>query len=70
MKRVGLIILAFGLLISLFSGFNYVTQEKILEVGDLEITAEKTNRASWSPMIGIGVMAVGGIVFALGGKEK
>jgi hypothetical protein len=70
MKKAGLIILAFGLLISLFSGFNYVTQEKVLEVGDLAITSEKTNRASWSPMIGIGVMAVGGIIFVLGGKEK
>jgi len=70
MKKAGLIILVFGLIITLFTGFNYVTQEKIVEIGDLEITAEKTNTASWSPMIGIAVMVVGGIIFVVGGKEK
>ncbi|MCC5942131.1 MAG: hypothetical protein JJU37_11380 [Balneolaceae bacterium] len=70
MKKAGLIILAFGLLLSLFTGFNYVTKEKIVEIGDLEISADRTNRASWSPMIGIAVMTVGGILFIMGGKEK
>jgi hypothetical protein len=70
MKKAGLIILAFGLLISLFTGYKYATEEKIVQIGDLEITAEKSNRTNWSPMIGVAVMTVGGIMFIVGGKER
>jgi len=70
MKKAGIIILTFGLILTLFTGFDYVTKEKIVEIGDLEITADKTNTASWSPMIGIAVMTVGGVIFFVGGKER
>ena len=69
MKKAGLIIVAFGLILILFTGFNYVTKEKIVDIGDLEITADKTKTASWSPMIGVAVMTAGGIIFILGGKK-
>jgi hypothetical protein len=62
MKRTGLIILVFGLLITLFAGFRYVTTEKIVEIGEFEITAEKHNRLDWSPYLGVTVMIIGGIM--------
>jgi hypothetical protein len=70
MKKAGLIILVLGVLIILLTGFNPETEEKTVETGDLEITAEKTIKANWSPMIGVAVMTVGGIIFILGGKER
>ena len=68
-KTIGLIILIIGLLMSLYTGFNYVTREKVVDIGDIEITADKNHTASWSPFIGIGVMVIGGVVFLYGKKK-
>ena len=54
---------------SLYTGFNYVTREKVVDIGDIEITADKNHTASWSPFIGIGVMVIGGVVFLYGKKK-
>jgi hypothetical protein len=54
--------MVFGLLITLYTGFRFVTTEKIVEIGDIEITADKTNTVDWSPMVGIVVIVVGGIM--------
>ena len=68
-KTIGLIIIGIGLIMTLYTGFNYVTKEKVVDIGDVEITADKEHTASWSPFIGIGVMIIGGVVF-LAGKRK
>ena len=71
MRKDGIVILVVGLLITVITGFSYVTKEKIVEVGDLEITAQKNNRANWSPMAGIAVVVIGGIMFVAGrGRDK
>jgi len=68
-KTIGLMILVIGLLMTLYTGFNYVTREKVVDLGSVEITADKEHTASWSPFIGIGVMVIGGVIY-LSGKKK
>ncbi|MCX6175565.1 MAG: hypothetical protein NTZ27_12500 [Ignavibacteriales bacterium] len=68
-KTIGLIILVIGLLMTLYTGFNYVTREKVVDIGSIQITKDEDHTASWSPFIGIGVMVIGGVVF-LSGKKK
>ena len=68
MKKAGMLIMILGLLLTLYTGFRYVTTEKIVDIGDIEITADKTNKIDWSPMIGVVVIIVGGIML-YSGKE-
>ena len=68
-KTIGLVILVIGLIMTLYTGFNYVTREKVVDLGSIEITKDKDHSASWSPFIGLGVMVIGGIVF-LSGRKK
>ena len=68
-KTIGIIILIIGLLMTLYTGFNYVTKEKVVDIGSVEITADKEHTASWSPLIGIGIMVIGGVVFLYGKKK-
>jgi len=68
-KTIGIIIFVIGLLMTLYTGFNYVTKEKVVDIGSVEITADKEHTASWSPFIGIGVMVIGGVVFLYGKKK-
>jgi uncharacterized membrane protein len=69
-KTIGLVILAIGLIMTLYTGFTYVTREKIVDIGNVEITADKDHTASWSPFIGIGIMVIGGVVFFVGKKSN
>ncbi len=69
MKRAGIVILIIGLIITIFTGFSYFTREKVVDIGELEITANKRHNLSWSPLIGVAVMAVGAGVYLVGLKK-
>jgi RecB family endonuclease NucS len=69
MKRAGIVILVFGLLITLVTGFDFVTREKVVDIGKLEIYGDKKHGLAWSPMIGFAVMVVGGVIFLFGYKK-
>lgn len=62
MKTTGIIILVIGLLLTIFTAVTFFTKEKVVDLGTVEITSNKPHHLNWSPIIGIAVMAVGGIV--------
>ena len=69
-KTIGLVIVVIGLIMTLYTGFTYVTREKIVDIGSVEITADKDHTANWSPFIGVGIMVIGGVVFFVGKKSN
>ncbi len=69
MKNAGIIIIVIGLAITLFTGFTYFTREKIVDIGELEISANKRHTMDWSPLVGVGVMAAGAVVYLVGMKK-
>ncbi len=52
-------IVAFG-----YQGITYTSREKIINIGPVEITAEKTNTLPLPPVVG-GISLVGGIALLL-----
>jgi membrane-bound ClpP family serine protease len=69
-KTIGTIIMVIGLLMTLYTGFNYVTREKVVDVGGIVITADRDNTVSWGPFVGIGVIVIGGVVYLAGRKNS
>jgi hypothetical protein len=69
MKKAGVVLLAIGLLITLITGFSYFTREKMVDIGELHISANKKHHISWSPFVGIGVMVVGAAMALLSAKK-
>jgi hypothetical protein len=69
MRTIGIVILVIGLLITIFTGFRYVTKEKVAQVGPIEIAADREKSVGWSPLIGVAVMAVGGVILLAGGRK-
>jgi len=69
MKQAGIIILIVGLLMTLYTGFTYVTKEKVVDLGNLEITTDNEHAVRWQPYVGIGAMIIGGAVLLLGRKK-
>ena len=69
MKKVGIIILLLGLGLTIFTTVTYFTKEKVVDIGKVEITRNKPHRLNWSPLIGIAVMGIGGIVLWQASKK-
>ena len=70
MKKISIALLAIGLIISLVTGFDFVTRKKVVDLGKVEIFQNKNHGLSWSPLVGFGVMIVGGLMYALGKDKK
>lgn len=52
-----------------YTGFNYVTKENVVDLGPIQINAEKNHPVQWSPIVGL-VLIVGGIVVVAVDKKK
>jgi len=68
-KSFGLLLFALGLIFTLYTGFDFVTKEKVVDFGSIEITKEKNKIETWSPLYGIGAMIIGGVLFISGNKK-
>jgi hypothetical protein len=69
MKKAGIIIVIFGLALTIFTAITFFTREKVVDIGSLKITANKPHHLSWSPLVGIAVMGVGGVVILISSKK-
>ncbi|HZY24410.1 MAG TPA: hypothetical protein VFE71_01180 [Bacteroidales bacterium] len=69
MKRAGIVIVILGLLLTIFTAFTFFTRKNVVDIGSLKISANKPHHLSWSPLIGIAVMGVGGVLILVSGKK-
>lgn len=69
MKLAGIILLVVGLLMTVYTGFTYITKEKVVDIGDLEITKDNSHTVNWQPYVGVGAMVIGAGVLLLGRKK-
>lgn len=63
MRSLGVFLIVIGLVLTLITGFKFFTKEKVIDIGKIEVTADKPHVLDWSPYLGIGIMVVGGIIF-------
>jgi hypothetical protein len=53
----------------IFRGFSFTKKEKVLDVGPVEINADKKKDVSW-PMYAGGIAVAAGVVVLLAGRKK
>ncbi|MGB8490193.1 MAG: hypothetical protein WCE64_03985 [Bacteroidales bacterium] len=70
MKKTGIIIIIIGLLLTIFTAITFFTREKVVDIGSVAITANKRHNLKWSPLVGVAVMGVGGVVLLLSSKKQ
>jgi len=61
---IAIAIVAFG-----YQGITYTTREKVVNLGPLQMTAEKTRTLPLPPIVGA-IALVGGIVLLAVGRKK
>lgn len=69
MRNLGIVILVIGILMTVFTGFNIITKEKVVDLGSVEINKEEKNPVYWSPLTGALLIAVGGVVLLASRKR-
>jgi hypothetical protein len=69
MKTLGIVLLVVGLIMTVFTGFNIITQEKVVDLGAVEINKKEKTPIYWSPITG-GILAAAGLVVILVAKRK
>jgi hypothetical protein len=70
MKLTGIIILVIGVLLTFYTAFTFFTKEKVVEIGNVEITRNAPHHLYWSPLIGIALMGIGGVVLWQASRTK
>lgn len=63
MKKLGIILIVVGIVMLVWTGFSYTKKEKVVDVGPVEINADKEKQINWPPYIG--AILIGGGVIAL-----
>ena len=66
---VALILIAIGIVAFAYQGISYTTREKVVDIGPIQMTAEKTRTLPLPPIVGA-IALVGGIVLLVAGKKR
>ena len=69
MKTLGMILIGAGILALLYSGFNYTTKKRVVDIGPIEIDKKQNNSVNWPPITGA-ILVVSGIVLLVVDKKK
>ena len=66
---IGVILIAVGIVAFAYQGITYTTREKVVDLGPIQMTAEKTKTFPLPPIVG-GIALVGGIVLLVMGRKN
>lgn len=66
---VAIILIAIGIVAFAYQGITYTTREKVVDLGPIQMTAEKTKTLPLPPIVGA-IALVGGIILLAMGKRK
>ena len=66
---IGIILIVVAIAAFVYQGISFTTREKVVDIGPLHMTAEKTRTLPLPPIVG-GIALVGGIVLLVVGAKK
>ena len=69
LRNLGIILFIIGIAMMAYTGFNYVTTEKVVDIGPIQVNKEVSHPVQWSPIVGI-VLGVAGVVLIVSGNKK
>jgi hypothetical protein len=69
MRTFGIVLIVVGLIMLFVPGFDFITKEKVIDAGPIQVTANKKNEIGWPTYAG-GVVAAIGVVLVFAAKKK
>ncbi|MBK7231744.1 MAG: hypothetical protein IPH93_05670 [Saprospiraceae bacterium] len=68
-KTIGILLMIVGIIMMVYTGFNYVSTETVVDLGPLQVEAKKNNFVKLSPILG-GILMVVGIILLFRSKKS
>jgi hypothetical protein len=69
MKIFSIVLIALGVLMLFANSFSFTTEEKVIDAGPIQISADKKREVQW-PTYGGGIVIVAGIVLLVVAQKK
>ena len=66
---IGIILIVVGIAAFAYQGITYTTREKVVDLGPVHMSADKTRTLPLTPIVGA-IALVGGIVLLVTGSKK
>ena len=66
---IGIILIGIGIVALAYQGITYTTREKVVDIGPIQMSADKEKTIPLPPILG-GIALVGGIVLVVAGSKK
>ena len=70
MKTMGFALIIIGIIMIIYTGFNFVTTEKVVDLGAIKINKEVNHPIQWSPIFGAVILLSGIGITVLGRKSN
>jgi hypothetical protein len=67
---VGVLLVAIGLIIVIFKGISYTTEEEKLELGPITASVQEEKTIPLPTILGVGITAAGVLVLVLGRRRS
>ncbi len=67
---VGIVLIMLGLATLAYQGMTYITREKVVEVGPVEVTAEKEETVRFPPILGAAAVGTGLVLVVVGSRRS
>ena len=69
LKTFGIILTILGIVMLIWTGFSYTQTEKVVDIGPLEVSAEKEKQVNWPTYTG-GILVIAGVVLMLMDRKR
>jgi drug/metabolite transporter (DMT)-like permease len=66
---LGIILIVAGIAIFAYQGITYTSREKVVDLGPVEVTAERSKTLPLSPIVGALALAGGVVLLVMGSKK-
>jgi hypothetical protein len=70
MRKAGAFILVVGIIITIFTGVNSLSNQDAAEISHVDVTSNSHRELGWSSVWGMGMIIVGGCIFLFGLKKQ
>jgi uncharacterized membrane protein YidH (DUF202 family) len=67
-RSIGIILIIMGILMMVYTGFNYVTTKNVVDAGPIQINKSENHPVQWSPIVGVVLLIAGVAIIATNKK--
>ena len=66
---IGIILIVIGIIAFAYQGITYTSREKVVDIGPIHMSADKTRTLPLGPIVGVVALAGGVALLVLGSKK-